>query len=84
MAESGDVVVYNLRIYLNRGEELLINEAQAGQGLPEGSVDRPKMEGPDTGETTEAFAQGAFCRAAQAWSHDAGLGGEPGTACRGR
>lgn len=38
-AESGDVVVYNLRIYLNRGEELLINEAQVGQGLTEGSAE---------------------------------------------
>jgi FKBP-type peptidyl-prolyl cis-trans isomerase (trigger factor) len=33
-AKKGDEVVYNVRIFLNKGEEVRINEAQAGRGLP--------------------------------------------------
>ena len=33
-AVKGDHVVYNVRIFLNRGDEVPINEAQAAHGLP--------------------------------------------------
>lgn len=33
-AQKGDAVVYNLRIFLNRGDEVLLNEAQA-ERIPE-------------------------------------------------
>jgi peptidylprolyl isomerase len=38
-AEMGDTVVYNLRIYLNRGDEVLVNEVQAEQSFPEATVE---------------------------------------------
>lgn len=38
-AEVGDAVVYNLRIHLNRGDEVLMNELQAEQLLPEATVE---------------------------------------------
>jgi FKBP-type peptidyl-prolyl cis-trans isomerase len=34
LAERGDRVTYNVRIRLNRGDEIPINETQAQQGLP--------------------------------------------------
>ncbi len=34
-AEKGDQVVYNLRIYLNRGDEVPMNAQQAGSMAPE-------------------------------------------------
>jgi FKBP-type peptidyl-prolyl cis-trans isomerase len=33
-AQRGDEVTYNVRIFLNRGDEVLLNEAQAQSGLP--------------------------------------------------
>jgi peptidylprolyl isomerase len=38
-AQMGDTVVYNLRIHLNRGYEVPLNEMQAEQPLPEGTVE---------------------------------------------
>lgn len=38
-AEARDVVVYNLRIYLNRGDELLLDETQAVQQPAGGGVE---------------------------------------------
>jgi hypothetical protein len=37
-AERGDRVTYNVRIFLNRGDEVPLNEAQAWEGLPEQSL----------------------------------------------
>jgi len=34
-AQKGDQVTYNVRIFLNRGDEVLINESQAQSGLPQ-------------------------------------------------
>ena len=34
-AESGHTIIYNVRIFLNRGDEVPINEALAKQGIPE-------------------------------------------------
>ena len=33
-AKKGDEVVFNIRIYLNKGDEVPINEKQISQGLP--------------------------------------------------
>lgn len=33
-AQKGDRVVYNIKIFLNRGDEVPINEQQAAHGLP--------------------------------------------------
>jgi hypothetical protein len=33
-AKKGDQVIYNVKIFLNKGEEVPINEAQASRGLP--------------------------------------------------
>lgn len=33
-ARKGNTVVYNVRIFLNKGEEVPINEEQANRGLP--------------------------------------------------
>jgi len=33
-AKKGDRVVYNIRIFLNKGDEVPINEKQVSQGLP--------------------------------------------------
>jgi len=33
-AKKGDAVVYNIKIFLNKGEEVRINERQANLGLP--------------------------------------------------
>ncbi len=35
IAESGHTIIYNVRIFLNRGDEVPINEALAKQGIPE-------------------------------------------------
>ncbi len=37
-AEPGDTIIYNVRIFLNRGDEVLINEAQAERGVPEDMI----------------------------------------------
>ena len=42
MAERGDRVTYNVRIFLNRGDEVPINETQARTGLP---PDKQRHEG---------------------------------------
>ena len=34
MASKGDRIVYNVRIFLHRGDEVPINETQAAHGLP--------------------------------------------------
>jgi FKBP-type peptidyl-prolyl cis-trans isomerase (trigger factor) len=39
-AQLGDAVTYNIRIYLNRGDEIPINEAQAELGIPPGLLRR--------------------------------------------
>ena len=33
-AKKGDEVVFNIRMFLNKGDEVLINEKQLNQGLP--------------------------------------------------
>ena len=39
-ATSGDTVVYNVRIFLIRGEEVLINEASVDRGIPDDLIRR--------------------------------------------
>jgi len=39
-AAKGDRVVYNIAVFLNRGGEVPINEAQAGHGLPPDRIRR--------------------------------------------
>ena len=39
-AKKGDQVVYNIRIFLNRGDEVLINEKQDNTGIPEDMIRR--------------------------------------------
>ncbi len=39
-ASEGKTVIYNVRIFLNRGEEVPINERQANLGLPEPVIRR--------------------------------------------
>ena len=39
-AESGDTIIYNVQIFLNRGDEVLINEAQAEREVPEDRIRR--------------------------------------------
>ena len=41
VAKIGDTVTYNVRIFLNRGDEVPINEAQSKQGIP---LDRTRQE----------------------------------------
>jgi FKBP-type peptidyl-prolyl cis-trans isomerase len=38
VARRGDIVTYNVRIFLNRGDEVPINEAQANQGISAGRI----------------------------------------------
>ena len=38
VAQQGDEVTYNVRIFLNRGDEVLINESQVQTGLPQTSL----------------------------------------------
>jgi FKBP-type peptidyl-prolyl cis-trans isomerase len=40
MAESGHTIVYNVRIFLNRGDEVLLNEIQAERDVPEERIRR--------------------------------------------
>jgi hypothetical protein len=42
MAESGHTIVYNVRIFLNRGDEVPLNEIQSEQGI---SDDRIRRDG---------------------------------------
>lgn len=39
-ASSGDTVVYNVRIFLNRGDEVPINEASVDRGIPDELIRR--------------------------------------------
>ena len=39
-ATSGDTVVYNVRIFLNRGDEVPVNETSADRGIPEELIRR--------------------------------------------
>ncbi len=38
VAQQGDEVTYNVRIFLNRGDEIPLNESQAQTGLPQSSL----------------------------------------------
>jgi hypothetical protein len=40
MAESGHTIVYNVRIFLNRGDEVPLNEIQAKGGIPDDRIRR--------------------------------------------
>ena len=40
LAEAGHTVTYNVRIYLNRGDEVLLNEAFAEQGIADERIRR--------------------------------------------
>jgi hypothetical protein len=42
LAERGDRVTYNVRIFLNRGDEVPLNETQAQAGLPQHTL---RLEG---------------------------------------
>ncbi len=39
-AKRGDRVVYNIRIFLNKGDEVPINEKQVSQGIPADAIRR--------------------------------------------
>ncbi|NNE82974.1 MAG: FKBP-type peptidyl-prolyl cis-trans isomerase [Alphaproteobacteria bacterium] len=39
-AKTGDTVVYNVRIFLNRGDEVPINEASVDRGIPDELIRR--------------------------------------------
>jgi len=39
-AETGHTIVYNCRIFLNRGDEVPINDIQAERGIPEDRIRR--------------------------------------------
>ena len=40
IAELGRTVIYNIRIFLNRGDEVPVNETQAKQGMPDERIRR--------------------------------------------
>ncbi len=40
MAESGHTIIYNVRIFLNRGDEVPMNETQAKLGVPNERIRR--------------------------------------------
>lgn len=40
IAESGHTIIYNVRIFLNHGDEVLINETQAKLGMPDERIRR--------------------------------------------
>lgn len=40
IAKSGQTIIYNVRIFLNHGDEVLINAAQAKQGMPNERIRR--------------------------------------------
>lgn len=40
VAESGHTIIYNVRIFLNRGDEVPMNETQAKQGMPDQQIRR--------------------------------------------
>ena len=40
IAEAGLTIIYNVRIYLNRGDEVPLDEIQAKQGIPDEQIRR--------------------------------------------
>ncbi len=40
IAEAGLTIIYNVRIYLNRGDEIPLDEIQAKQGIPDEQIRR--------------------------------------------